>query len=73
MFTTQRDARAASAAGGNVVTVYVNPGDPYDAAIDPASGGNLVLPLAFWLVGLGLVVLSTRAWTSNASWNRGTS
>lgn len=39
---------------------FVNPNDPYQATLDPTSGGNLILPAVFGLAGIGLLALATR-------------
>jgi hypothetical protein len=61
-FAARRDAEDAWHAGPT--TIWVNPRDPYRATLDPVSGGNLVLPVTFALVGLGLVAFGIYRWRS---------
>jgi len=58
--STQHDAEAAWHAGPT--KAFVNPSDPYQVTLDPTSGGNLILPVAFTLVGLGLLAFARYRW-----------
>jgi hypothetical protein len=56
--SVRQHAEAAWHAGPT--RAFVNPSDPYQATLDPTSGGSLLLPLAFTLVGLGLLVFAAQ-------------
>lgn len=54
--SAERDADAAWHAGPT--TVFVNPGDPLDVTLDPMAASSLVVPAAFGLAGIALLVFA---------------
>jgi len=62
--STQHDAEVAWHSGPT--KAFVDPSDPYQVTLDPTSGGNLLLPVAFMLVGFGLLVFARYQWKGRA-------
>lgn len=58
--SVQHDAEVAWHSGPT--KAFVNPSDPYQATLDPTSGGNLLLPVTFTLVGFGLLAFARYRW-----------
>ena len=58
----QRAGEAAWHAGRT--EVWVDPGDPAQATLDPASGAALLRPVLFAIIGVALVAFAVHRWRS---------
>lgn len=59
-FRAEADGAAVVRAG--TLRAFVRQADPLEATLDPTATGNLVIPVAFGIVGVVLLLVAARAW-----------